>query len=117
VIFTVDVAGLAACVRVPRASDLVDGAGYGPASSEQPAVTQPVAAGPVKVGEWSPRLEDVTLLVAWVVAAVAAVPPGAVTRAIGTARSATNTVILDRDMIHRPFRTPPLQASGLERGR
>ena len=63
VIFTVDVAGVAACVRAPRASDLVDGVGYGPASSEQPAVTQPVAAGPVKVGEWSPRLEDVTLLV------------------------------------------------------
>ena len=51
VIFTVDVAGVADCVPAPRASDLVDGVGYGPASSEQPAVAQPVAAGPVKVGE------------------------------------------------------------------
>jgi hypothetical protein len=107
VIFTVDVAGLATCVRTPRASDLVDGVGYGPDSSEQPAVAQPAAAGPVKVGEWSPRLEDVTLLVVRVVAAVAAAPPGAVTRAIGKERSATNIVILDRDINSPTFPDAP----------
>jgi hypothetical protein len=51
VICTVDVVEVAACVRAPRASDLVDGVGYGPDSSAQPAVAQPVAAAPVKVGE------------------------------------------------------------------
>lgn len=41
----------------------MDGAGNGPVSRAQPAEAQPVAAGPVKVGEDLPRLEDVTALV------------------------------------------------------
>ena len=79
-------------------------------------VTQPVAADPVKVGERWARLEVVTLLAGWVVAAVAAVPPGAVSSAIGRARSATNVAILDRDMDSPTFPDSPLQAGGWSGG-
>ena len=40
----------------------VDGVEVGPVSRLQPAVLQPVAAVPVKVGEKVPRLDDVTLV-------------------------------------------------------
>jgi hypothetical protein len=40
----------------------VDGEKNGPVSKEQPEA-QPVAAGPTKVGEYSPNLDDVMALV------------------------------------------------------
>ncbi|MGA8458175.1 MAG: hypothetical protein WB800_22420, partial [Streptosporangiaceae bacterium] len=63
----------------------------GPVSNEQPEA-QPVAAGPVKVGETLPRLLDLTaLVVLTVLAAVAtradAVPPEATTSATGSDNS------------------------------
>jgi hypothetical protein len=45
----------------PFGSDAVEGVGKGPESSEQPE-EQPVAAGPTKVGEKVPRLDDVIVL-------------------------------------------------------
>jgi len=39
----------------------VDGEKNGPVSKEQPFAVQPVAAGPTKVGENSPKVEDVTV--------------------------------------------------------
>src|SRR6185437_1730736 len=53
----------AACGLV--AMDRVDGTRVGPVSREQPAVLQPVAAGPVKVGEDCPRLVDVGWPAPW----------------------------------------------------
>src|SRR5580704_14802541 len=55
-------AALAAAVALadPTAKDAVDGETNGPVSRLQP-LAQPVAAGPVKVGENVPRLEEVTL--------------------------------------------------------
>jgi hypothetical protein len=44
----------------PTANDAVDGDTNGPVSRLQP-LAQPVAAGPTKVGEEVPRLEEVTL--------------------------------------------------------
>jgi hypothetical protein len=38
----------------------MDGEKNGPVSKEQPFAVQPVAAGPTKVGENSPKVEDVT---------------------------------------------------------
>ena len=67
----------------------VDGAGNGPVSREQPAVAQPVAAGPVKVGDEVPRLDEVTVLVALTVLVVVATradaaPPERTTSATGS---------------------------------
>jgi hypothetical protein len=42
-----------------EARDSVDGDKKGPVSNEQPAA-HPVAAGPAKVGEYSPKLDEVT---------------------------------------------------------
>ena len=54
-------AALAAAVALadPTAKDAVDGETNGPVSRLHP-LAQPVAAGPVKVGEKLPRLEEVT---------------------------------------------------------
>ena len=43
--------------------DAVDGEKKGPVSKEQPEAAQPVAAAPTKVGEYFPKLDDVTALV------------------------------------------------------
>src|SRR5215469_9080962 len=64
-------------------SPAVDGVGNGPVSREQLAGAQPLAAGPVKVGEAVPRLVDVTVLVVLATRA-AAVPPEKTTSAIGS---------------------------------
>jgi hypothetical protein len=70
----------------------VEGEGNGPVSREQPAVAQPVAAGPVKVGDEVPKLDEVTMLVALtVLVAVAtradAAPPDRTTSATGSDNS------------------------------
>jgi hypothetical protein len=67
----------------------VEGEGNGPVSREQPAVAQPVAAGPVKVGDEVPKLDEVTVLVALIVLAVVATraeaaPPDRTTSATGS---------------------------------
>jgi hypothetical protein len=41
--------------------DATDGVGKGPVSKAQPGEAQPVAAEPTKVGENSPKLDDLTL--------------------------------------------------------
>lgn len=64
----------------------VDGAGNGPVSREQPAVAQPVAAGPVKVGGEVPKLDEVAVLVVPATRADAA-PPERTTSATGSDNS------------------------------
>jgi len=64
----------------------------GPLSREQPAVLQPVAAGPTKVGLESPRL-DVLGAAGAVLAAVAAVAP--------TGAMAKPTIIAGMDKMDR----------------
>lgn len=53
------VSGLAIADSVNE-KDAVEGVKKGPVSKEQPAEVQPVAAGPTKVGENCPKLDDVT---------------------------------------------------------
>jgi len=62
----------------------------GPVSKEQPEEAQPVAAGPTKVGEYCPKLDDVMAVVGplVVVAAGAAAPPEATTSATASVISA-----------------------------
>jgi hypothetical protein len=70
----------------------VDGDGNGPVSREQPAVAQPLAAGPVKVGDEVPRLDEATVLVVLTVLVVVATradaaPPDRTTSATGSDNS------------------------------
>jgi hypothetical protein len=65
----------------------VDGVETGPVSREQPEA-QPVAAGPVKVGVYRPRLDDVTALVR---ALVVALVTGAAAAPMGAMASATTS--------------------------
>src|ERR1700689_1620927 len=65
-------AAAAAAAGDEAKSPAVDGDGNGPVSREQPSVAQPVAAGPVKVGDEVPRLDEVTVLVALTVVVVVA---------------------------------------------
>ncbi len=79
----------AAAFAEPSAKDAVDGVTVGPVSRSHP-LAQPVAAGPVKVGVKTPRLDVVTAdLAVFAVVAVFAVladaPPGAASSAIGSA--------------------------------
>ena len=50
-----------AALAEPTAYDAVDGEKNGPVSRSQPGLSHPVAAGPTKVGETVPRLDDVTV--------------------------------------------------------
>src|SRR5271163_3304453 len=65
--FAVWISGLAAAASFEEEEaekDSVDGVWTGPVSKAQPREAQPVAAGPTKVGEYSPKL-DVALDVAF----------------------------------------------------
>ena len=83
---------MAAWLAVWLAVPAVDGEDVGPVSREHPAEAQPVAAGPVKVGAPSPRLDEVTGLV-WaliVVAGVAFAPAWVTNRAATSERTDSN---------------------------
>jgi hypothetical protein len=68
-----------------RARGSVDGEKNGPESKEQPFAVQPVAAGPTKVGENSPKVEDVTAPLA----ALAGLVAGAAAAASATEKLTT----------------------------
>jgi hypothetical protein len=68
-----------------------DGVAVGPVSREQPGDAQPVAAGPTKVGEYVPKLDDVTeLFPEELVAGAAPAPLEATVTASASGSSATS---------------------------
>ena len=70
----------------------MDGETKGPVSKEQPEPPQPVAAGPTKVGEYDPKLDDVMALVGALVVSVTgavAAAPETTTRAAASDSSAS----------------------------
>jgi hypothetical protein len=100
-------AGFAAADEADRPA--VDGVLNGPVSREHPAVAQPVAAGPVKVGAPVPRLVDVMVLDVWATRADAA-PPERATSAIGRDNMDRITSALRTRLgieLHRCGRSPP----------
>src|ERR1022692_766845 len=86
------VSGLAAVASL-EATDAVDGEKKGPVSKEQPGTTQPVAAGPTKVGENCPKLVDVMALVGALDVSVSAVAASTEMTASATA----TTISVNRD--------------------
>ena len=94
------VSGRFACLlRAVAVPDAVDGDEKGPESRSQP-LAQPVAAGPTNVGEYVPKLDEVTApgaaLTALAPETAAADPPEASSHIPGTDRSKRKTIRLRR---------------------
>lgn len=85
-------------VALRDAAQSVEGARNGPVSREQPAAAQPVAAGPVKVGAFWPRLDVVTAVVRVLAAPAtrAAAGPEMASSATGKDSTESTTAVLRR---------------------